>query len=85
MKMDRLILFAVAGLACVAAAGALLGIPAAGLVLALVMVVCSAAVVQAYYHRREKYFHQHDEPTVTVRRKHMHGQDTLSGPTFPWP
>lgn len=85
MQMERKILLAVASLSCVAAAGALLGIPAQGLILALVMVVCTAAVVQAYYHRREKFFHRHDEPSITVRRKHMHGQDTLSNPTPPWP
>ena len=84
MKIDRKILATVAGLTFIAAAGTLLGVPAQGLVLALVMIVCSAAAVQSYYHRRD-HFRDHHEPQLTVRRKHLHGQDTLSGPLFPWP
>ncbi len=80
MQIERKLVWAFAGLAAVAAAGAILRIPAQSLILALVMAVCTAAVVQAVFHRREKHFHRHDEPTITVRRTHMHGQDTLSDP-----
>lgn len=81
MKIERTLVLGVAGLTFVAAAGAILGIPPQGLILALVMIVCTAAIVQSYWARRE--FRDHLEPHVMVRRKHLHGQDTLSGPLIP--
>ena len=85
MRSDVSVLIAVSGLAMVAAGGVLLGIPPAGVMLALVMTVCTAAMVQGYYRRREQFFHDHRDPEVTVRRRHVHGQDTLSRGGWPWP
>ena len=81
MKIDRPIIIAVGGLAFIAAAGTLLGVPPQGLILALAMIVCTAAIVQSLHRRRDH--REHHDPEVTVRRKHMHGQDTLSGPLIP--
>lgn len=81
-RFSTQILVAVAGLAFLAATGAVLGIPPQGLVLALTMIVCSAAMVQAAFARRKRFDDQ-SEPVVTLRRKHFHGQDTMSGPMIP--
>lgn len=84
MKPEKTVVLAACSLVVLCACAVLFGIPATGLVLGVVTVVMSAAVVQGYYRRRD-HFHEHHDPEVSVRRRHMHGQDTLSQRDWPWP